>query len=359
MEIGINSHFVSPQNCARYHETSRKARIWESGKIELGYTLENFYIKNLNFEKVKIQYDNKYFTTQCFDDGKVPQTSIYIDNVLNHLDSLNTIFDIGCGQGEFVTYLRNRGLVAFGVDPTFRSDNIYCDKLYFDSLKHKADLYVMRCVLPHIPNPWDFLVDIMNCNPDSYFLVEFQNLDWIIENKLWWGISYDHVNLFTIQDFKNRFKVEMSGVFGKGEWNWVLFKSQKMNLKVPVLDLRLVDKLELLSQYRIETLVKLKEYLNGSRKKFLIWGAAGKGAILGLSLKNLKKDLPIKATDLDPAKWNTHLETSGIKIVSPQSLLISQNRYDVVLIANPLHFEYVKDFLNQNEKIFVLNELIK
>jgi hypothetical protein len=154
----------------------------------------------------------------------------------------------------------------------------------------------MRCVLPHIPNPWDFLVDIMNCNPDSYFLVEFQNLDWIIENKLWWGISYDHVNLFTIQDFKNRFKVEMSGVFGKGEWNWVLFKSQKINLKVSVVDLRLVDKLELLSQYRIETLVKLKEYFFDKKAKELtveIENLKTQSAILK-SLEYLKNlDLPM------------------------------------------------------------------
>ena len=85
-----------------------------------------------------------------------------------------------------------------------------------------TDLYVMRCVLPHIQRPWEFLGEIAESAPRALVLVEFQRLEWIIENKIWHQLSHDHIYLFSLEDFSSRYKIHESGSFSNGEWGWVL-----------------------------------------------------------------------------------------------------------------------------------------
>ncbi|MCG3774012.1 MAG: hypothetical protein JW395_0829 [Nitrospira sp.] len=81
----------------------------------------------------------------------------------------------------------------------------------------------MRCVLPHIPKLWSFLAEIAESSPGALVLIEFQRLDWIVPEHIWYQISHDHVNLFSVGNFLDRYTVLASGEFRNSEWGWVLF----------------------------------------------------------------------------------------------------------------------------------------
>ena len=84
-----------------------------------------------------------------------------------------------------------------------------------------AELYIMRCVLPHIPAPWGFLASLAEANPGFPVLVKFLQLQFILLNDLWYQISHDHVNPFRMSDFSDRYEVIANGNFVAGEWAWV------------------------------------------------------------------------------------------------------------------------------------------
>lgn len=80
----------------------------------------------------------------------------------------------------------------------------------------------MRCVLPHIEKPFDFLDSIFELNHEAGVLIEFQRRKWIEENHVWSNISHDHVNIFSEEDFDCKYNVIRSNTFANEEWAYIL-----------------------------------------------------------------------------------------------------------------------------------------
>jgi 2-polyprenyl-3-methyl-5-hydroxy-6-metoxy-1,4-benzoquinol methylase len=95
--------------------------------------------------------------------------------------------DVGFGQGEFVKSLRELGVEAIGFDPVLRHEDEFLFARYWDAEDSpQADIIVMRCVLPHIPQPWKFLEEIATHQKSALVLIEFQKLEWSLRNKSWY-----------------------------------------------------------------------------------------------------------------------------------------------------------------------------
>lgn len=126
-------------------------------------------------------------------------------------------------KGEFVDELCIRGFNAIGFDSVLRRLDSHLHACYWDPQRDGgADLFVMRCVLPHVPDPWRFLAALAESSPGSLVLIEFQSLEWILAQSIWYQISHDHVNLISIKDFFDRYTVIDSGEFRDSEWAWML-----------------------------------------------------------------------------------------------------------------------------------------
>ena len=144
------------------------------------------------------------------------------------------VIDIGCGQGEIVSKLEGVGISAIGFDPTLRQTSSNLIKHYYSAESLRANdlhnsnalhIFVLRCVLPHINNPLEFLNDIFNEFPASKIYLEFQNLDIILKSKAWYSFMHDHVNYFTIDSFRS-YNIIDSGNFG--EWSWVCLGARSL-----------------------------------------------------------------------------------------------------------------------------------
>lgn len=146
-----------------------------------------------------MDYDDSYQNEQNYSQYFVD----YLNEIVSYLIKNNfqdkKIVEIGCGKGWLTELLEKRGFKnIYGFDPAYEGVNPNITKDYF-SEKYKsinADLIILRHVLEHIENPYEFLQHIQNAtSKDTKVLIEVPDFEWIVENWLF-GIYF--MNIVTI-----------------------------------------------------------------------------------------------------------------------------------------------------------------
>jgi len=335
-----------PANASRFFSEKKKAIEEPQANIGLAWEDNDPYLFNSLYDNSLIKFDQQYCTAvSAIGEDYVIPTLEYFQDLEKYLPKEFTVIDIGCGQGEFVEQLRARGIQGVGYDPVLRKSNEYLHSRYWSIEDPPADLYVMRCVLPHIQQPWSFLAGISQSAPGALVLVEFQRLEWIIENKIWYQVSHDHVNLFSIKDLASRYTVCEFGTFSNGEWGYVLLDPSNFHFSGSI-ELELIPRVKELFEVRAQTLDQIAE-LN---RPIAIWGAAGKGIVLAHALR-LASSVPIVAIDADLHRWNKYLECSGVKVFPPEYLSVGTPGDLLILVSNPNHLEQVERYVGRQLEV--------
>lgn len=139
----------------------------------------------------------------------------------NYIDKTLRILDIGCGSGELLLYLKNRGYEnVYGIDPSIESINdlrargiMGWNRNIFDEIpvdsKHSFDVVCFTEVLEHIYNLDDFLNQVdcyLSCDGLAY--VEVPAAEGIEEIKLPVAgvFNQEHINYFSLISLDNIFK---------------------------------------------------------------------------------------------------------------------------------------------------------
>ena len=332
-----------PANCSRYFVDRTVALNQPLARLDYVWNAQGHYLYNRSFDGSLIKHDAAYYSGVVDIAGvdQVPTLS-YFDKVAARFNEGFHTVDIGCGQGEFVNALLARGFSAVGYDPVLRTSAEHLVGRYWVPGETSANLYVMRCVLPHIPEPWNFLRAIAESDPGARVLLEFQSLDWIADKGVWYQLSHDHVNLFRPQDFFARFDVIDSGEFSNGEWAWVLIDPHEFPTSPPT-EFERPDAIRNLRIARTELLraASIRD------QPLVIWGAAGKGQVLCHALVQ-SGFTEVVAADADQRRWGQFLEVSGVEVVEPT--VVRDELVDrQVLVANPTHLDSVNTYLNEGD----------
>ena len=327
-----------PANASRYFDSFNQSMQQPLGKIKITYNKEdNFYYNSL-FDSSLNLYDSYYYTK----DSSQLVNSLHVFYPLIKKYQLLNIVDIGCGQGEYVRSLNELNVSAVGYDPTLKETSSNLRKEYFDPENAEIieQTFVMRCVLPHIANPFLYINSLLLRSTESKIYIEFQRLEWILENQNWNSISHEHVNLFRIEDFERRYNVIESGVFSGGEWGYVLFsRTKKYNSIIERSnDFIWDDKFRKLFDYRGQQLAQLI----GRSKPFLIYGAAGKGIIFSHAYKS-NGGGEIFCIDSDQGRQGKYLECSGVLVISPIDALRNFDPNTLILVMNKNHINAVNE----------------
>ncbi len=350
--LKIGPEFEVPANASRFFEDQEIALSQPLASIQLVQE-KNGFIHNVSFEPSLIQYDSSYCTSNANMKGRYSSPTLdYIPRIFARMGVNDLIIDIGCGQGEFVKELRRMGRNAIGFDPVIRSESSFLHRRLWTSTESPAALYVMRCVLPHIENPFSFIHEIGAFDCESMVLIEYQRLEWIVEHQIWYQISHDHVNLFTIHDFQLNFDVLDHGVFANGEWGWVL------------VDPRRISKLETNASLDIHeginelfnTKSVFLDNVSTLESQLIVWGAAGKGIVLSHAIASVKGQ--ISSIDADENRWGLYMESSGTPIFSPEKALVAAERDSVILVCNPNHLSEIKAYVGDGFDVLLPKELI-
>jgi len=334
-----------PGNVSRYFSSRAEATSQPTARVEIVCNTDGRSISNRRFREQLVIYDQNYLTSvsNLLQHNVIPTLEYFQSKVLSVFSSTPTIVDIGCGQGELVSALTKMGLNAFGFDTVLRHEAPNLSPTTWHPGLREADLFVMRCVLPHIEDPIKFLDDLFRAHPFAKVLVEYQNLDWIFANSAWNQISHDHVNIFQQSDFEQHFNVDAKGDFAQGEWEWVLVSKAKVasnrHSGVPRTASELGIEFKNLSLARNY----VQSFLGNTGNEVVVWGAAGKGATLAHALAS---HCPVAyAVDADPSKHSYFMETSGVEVRSPETLHNSGEQTRLEILANPSHFKSVNKYL--------------
>jgi hypothetical protein len=352
MMTSLSSEFSVPGNSSRFFKSKSLAVAQPLGNVHLIWDEINGIVTNKKFNPSLINYDDQYCTSiSPYDGHYVSPTLSHIDKVLEYLKPNPRVIEIGCGKGDFIVALRNRGLNAMGFDPVLPFSNSYLKSKYWDVNDPVGDLFVMRCVLPHISDPWEFLSRISSQSPGALVLIEFQRLEWILENLIWYQVSHDHVNIFSLLDFEKRFNVIASGVFSNEEWGWILIDPKRIANFCNTIPKGYTEKFDALFFEKKRFIEKSKNL----HAPFAIWGAAGKGIVLANAIA--EADSRIFAIDMDPIRWDLFLEASGVQVISPNEARIQIPKGSQIFVCNPNHVSLVMELVGEDYGVSIPREL--
>ena len=345
---------------------------YPKGNISLGFCEKCGFVGNLDFDLNLRAYSEKYEETQGFSETfqkfhiKLAQKLIENYNIRN-----KSILEIGCGKGEFISMMcelaDNKG---YGFDPAYipeRNNSPAKDKIVFirdyyseKYSNYKADFFVCKMTLEHIPDTLNFLNQIRKSIDNQYdSLVFFQipNFEKILMDCAFWDIYYEHCSYFTFcslaELFRNaRFEVIDLELDYDDQYLMIIAKpSELFSFKKHKLENEIEDLKTLIETFSKNVSLTMKlwrkffEKAKSENKKIILWGGGSK-AVAFLTTLNLTSQI-VCVVDINPYKNNTYLPGTGHLVINPSSL--KNYSPDIVIVMNPIYVPEIKKTLNSLE----------
>ena len=323
----------------RMYDTEAQAKACPKGDVQLVEDQRTGLVYNAAFRPELMAYDahyqNEQATSPLFQDH-LESVSRIIDRCMGR----DSIVEVGCGKGFFLEMLLGKGFDVTGFDPTYEGNNPRVMKHYFEpGAGIKASGLVLRHVLEHIQDPFNFLLQLKEANGGSgKIYIEVPCFDWICEKRVWFDIFYEHVNYFRIFDFYRMFDtvIESGRLFG-GQYMYAV--AELATLKQPLINLR--DSVIFPKDFTRN----LEDPSQAKPSQAAIWGGASKGVIF--TLLKARAGQPISTViDINPAKQGKYLPSTGLLVKSPTEALAMLAKGSIIYVMNSNYLEEIKKMSN-------------
>jgi FlaA1/EpsC-like NDP-sugar epimerase len=230
-----------------------------------------------------------------------------------------------------------------GYDAAYDGQNKSIERRYLqNSDRIQADIVVLRHVLEHIPQPYEFLSMLKIIFGRAKIYIEVPNYDWIVSNKTFFDITYEHINYFSQNALRKLFEStsRAHGVLFDEQYQYVISDISSLNVDFDLCykseDWKFVSFNELFPNMQCD--IRRFEELSRSNAVFL-WGAATKGCLFLAHCKNQRQLLDkVKfAIDQNPQKIGKYLPGSHVEIKSKHEFFATAKSGDLLLISNPAY----------------------
>jgi SAM-dependent methyltransferase len=326
----------------RVYGTAEEAVACPKGDIRLVQNMKTGLIYNDAFDPKLMDYDGNYNNEQGISQhflNHLEQVAGIIDKTMGR----NNLVEVGCGKGLFLEMLLERGFDLTGFDPTYEGSNPRVERRYFGAdVNVQGEGLILRHVLEHIPNPYDFLVELARANNNTgRIYIEVPCFDWIMAHRAWFDIFYEHANYFRLADFHRIFgKVIESGRIFGGQYLYVVAELASLTPPVRIES----DKIDFPTDFT-HTLEDRIEPGSSSA----IWGGASKGVTF--SLLKLRQGQPVDMViDINPAKQGKYLPASGLRVQSPKEALAVLPYGSTIYVMNSNYLEEIRMLSNDAYK---------
>jgi Methyltransferase domain len=297
----------------RMYDSHDAARNCPTGDIVLAQDPVTGIVCNSAFRPELMVYDEHYQNEQ----GHSPAFRHHLDEVAGIVEASlgrTGLVEVGCGKGYFLDALVQLGFDITGFDPAYEGDNPRIKREAFSPTSiDRASGLVLRHVLEHIPQPFDFLREIAAANGDTgRIYIEVPCFDWISRHRAWFDIFYEHVNYFLLDDFHRWFgDVVTSGHLFGGQYLYVVAELASLRSEAPpAKSVRLPDD--------FWTVITARQ--KAERGPRVAWGGASKGVIFSLLME--RAGFPVDVLiDINPAKQGLFVAGTGLRVSSPQEAL--------------------------------------
>jgi SAM-dependent methyltransferase len=325
----------------RVFDSEKSAIESDFGYLQIKQNPDTGIFENRFFDTSKIIYDQNYDNEQS--NSQVFEAHLdRVCDILKPYTKDKSVIEVGCGKGHFFKKLTNFSGEIVGCDPAYQGEDPRIIKeLFSEDLNLKGDVIILRHVLEHIQNPVSFIKAIAASNGNKGLIyIEVPELNWIINNQVYFDFFYEHVNYFRPSDFRLIFnKIYEQGVFFNGQYQYVIADLSSINTPPYAFDH--VDEGLKVSFNKLDT---ISDKLNKTDRPVYIWGGASKGVISSMYL--LARGIPVTSlVDINPKKQDRFAPLTGLKIISPDAFK-QQGDDAILLIANPNYESEIRRALN-------------
>jgi hypothetical protein len=313
------------------YTTKQEAIDCQKGNIRLIQSLNSGLIYNADFNPELMKYDENYQNEQAIS----PSFQKHLDSVVEIIKRTlgkYSLVEVGCGKAYFLELLQSEGVEITGFDPAYEGKNTSIEKRYFEKgAGIQAEGIILRHVLEHIQDPVNFLQELNLANHSKgRVYIEVPCFDWIVENKAWFDIFYEHVNYFRLPDLNRMFGnvVESGKLFG-GQYIYIV--AELSSIQQPTFNgIPNSKKVEFSADKGVQF------------SSMVVWGGASKGVIYSL-LKiraGSKIDMVI---DINPSKQGKYLPATGLLVSSPKDAMKILLKGSNIFVMNGNYMNEIKD----------------
>ncbi|MBF2074152.1 MAG: methyltransferase domain-containing protein [Synechococcales cyanobacterium C42_A2020_086] len=331
-------------------------------EIDLAFCSHCGFIGNATFDPSRLDYGQTYenaldFSPRFQDYANALALRLIEQYHLRH----KTIVEIGCGKGEFLVSLcekgNNRGI---GFDPSYVplpehepwQEQIqfipdYYSERYADRV---ADFICCRHTLEHIPLPNKLLHTVRQAIGDGSIPVFFEvpNALDTFRHLAIWDIIYEHCCYFapitlTYAFAANGFQVQNLTEAYRGQFLCVeAVPADPCPLLPPAAELELLaqDVAQFASRFhrKLSAWQQTLDELQQQGKTAVVWGAGSKGVTF-LNLISRREQIQ-GVVDINPRKTGMYVAGTGQQIIAPEALPTVQP--DVIFVMNAIYQDEIR-----------------
>ena len=318
----------------RMFASVEEARGCSRGDIRLVQDENSGLVHNSAFRPELMIYDYDYQNEQAHS----PSFQRHLDEVaaiVGRTLGTSNLVEVGCGKAYLLELLQSRGCSITGFDPAYQGQNPAVRKIYFDQgVAMTAHGIVLRHVLEHVQNPVGFLDALRSANGGGLIYLEVPCFDWIVRNRAWYDVFYEHVNYFRLKDF--------SRIFGHVLDGGHLFDGQYMYVVASLDSLRGPDS-DATDSVEVPADFLPLSGLTAHRadRPRAVWGAASKGVIY--SLLRERNAAPVEILiDVNPAKWGKFVPGTGLRVLPPHEGTDALSPGEQICVMNSNYLEEIR-----------------
>jgi SAM-dependent methyltransferase len=319
---------------------------------------------NATFRPEVIPYDANYENRQCFSEAFNAHLDSIADSLIrDHRLHRERILEVGCGKGDFLRLIcRKAGATGTGYDTSFEPGphpepkglSFHEEYLTADTVPGEFSAVICRHVVEHVPGIGAFLQELLAIAVAAnarVVLLETPRWEWIVENRAFWDVFYEHCNYFPEGTLRHLcrlagFRVlRQRAVFG-GQYQ-TLELAPRVRIGQAPRPPGVSPKTALaafarnFSRYQSNLERSIRRQADG--QPWGLWGAGAKGVAV---VNQLPKTRPALVVDSNPAKQGGVIPGTRIPIVAPEDPRLSSLAF--LLIANPNYLQEIQKSLRQH-----------
>jgi len=358
-----------PVLCNVLYESREDATGAARGDLALGYVPKSGHLYNTAFDPDKITYAQTYENSLHHSPRFQEYATGLADRLIETYDVRDqTVVDIGCGNGEFLGLLCERGdNSGIGYDPSYEPDpedenrpftvvqDLYSEK-YAD---HPADFICCRHVLEHVSDPLGFARTIRRAigdRADTTVYVEVPNALFTLREGALWDLIYEHYSYFTPASLAYLFRragfdvLRVGGAFD-GQYLQIELRpgepEENPSLQGDLDPARVTEAVERFadrSREKRDRWSDLFAEVDSRNQTAVLWGAGSKGVTI-LNAISAAADATEYVVDINPQKQGKHVAGAGHKIVPPSFL--REYRPDLVVLMNGIYEDEIRQTVEE------------